>query len=73
MAAVMEEHMNGRQFLVGDDLTVADIVAAYTLDMATVGKKLLESLPRLRGYMERMYARPKAPPRIAEAFASLRR
>jgi glutathione S-transferase len=33
---------------------------------------LLESLPRLRGYMERMYARPKAPPRIAEAFASLR-
>ena len=73
MAAVMERHMDGRQFLVGDGLTVADIVAAYALDMATVGKKLLESLPRLRGYMERMYARPKAPPRIAEAFASLGR
>jgi glutathione S-transferase len=73
MAAVMETHMDGRQFLVGDDLTVADIVAAYTLDMATVGKQLLENLPRLHGYMERMYARPKAPPRIAEAFASLRR
>ena len=28
-------------------------------------------LPELRGYMERMYARPKAPPRIAEAFASV--
>ena len=33
---------------------------------------LLESLPNLRAYMERMYARPKAPQRIAQAFASLR-
>jgi len=75
VAAVMEKHMDGRRFLVGDDLTVADIVAAYTLDMATVKKagSLLEDLPRLRGYMERMYKRPNAPPRIAEAFASLRR
>jgi glutathione S-transferase len=74
MAAVMEKHMDGRQFLVGDEVTVADFVAAYTLDMASVrkGGSLLESLPRLRGYMERMYSRPKAPPRIAEAFASIR-
>jgi len=35
--------------------------------------KLLDNLPRLRGFMERMYKRPNAPPRIAEAFASLRR
>jgi glutathione S-transferase len=49
--------------------------AAYTLDMAAVMEKhkLLDNLPRLRGFMERMYERPKAPPRIAEAFASLRR
>src|SRR5262245_24120968 len=78
MAAVLEEHMEGRQFLVGDEVTVADFVAAYTLDMATVADeanevKLLDSLPRLRGFMERMYERPKAPQRIAEAFASLRR
>jgi glutathione S-transferase len=75
MAAVMEKHMDGRQFLVGDEVTVADFVAAYTLDMASVrkGGSLLEDLPCLRGYMERMYARPNAPPRIAEAFASLRR
>jgi len=33
---------------------------------------LLEALPNLRAYMERMYARPKAPHRIAQAFASLR-
>jgi glutathione S-transferase len=75
MAAVLEKHMDGRQFLVGDDVTVADFVAAYTLDMAAILEQhmLLDTLPRLRGYMERMYERPNAPPRIAEAFASLRR
>ena len=31
MAAVLEKHMDGRQFLVGDNVTVADFVAAYTL------------------------------------------
>ncbi len=71
MASVMEEHMRGRQFLVGDRVTVADFVAAYTLDWANE-VHLLGAWPHLRGYMERMYARPKAPPRIAEAFASVR-
>jgi glutathione S-transferase len=71
MAAVMEKHMAGRTFLVGDGVTVADLVAAYTLDWANE-VKLIDGLPHLRSYMERMYARPKAPPRIAEAFARLR-
>lgn len=79
MAAVLEKHMDGRQFIVGDNVTVADFVAAYTLDMATVVPsqadevKLLDNLPRLREFMDRMYKRPKAPPRIADAFASVRR
>ena len=75
MAAVLEKHMDGRQFLVGDNVTVADFVAAYTLDMAAVLEKymLLDNLPRLREFMERMNKRPNAPRRIAEAFASLRR
>ena len=71
MAAVMEEHMSGRQFIVGDSVTVADLVAAYTLDWANE-VHLLDGSPHLRGYMERMYARPKAPPRIADALASIR-
>jgi glutathione S-transferase len=52
---------------------VADFVAAYTLDMAAVLEKhrLLDNLPRLRGFMERMYKRPNAPPRIVEAVAQL--
>jgi glutathione S-transferase len=72
MAVVMEEHMAGREFLVSDRVTVADFVAAYTLDWANE-IHLLDSSPRLRDYMTRMYTRPKAPPRIAEALASVRR
>src|SRR5438094_856367 len=34
MVAVMEEHMQGRQFIVGTTVTVADLVCAYTLDWA---------------------------------------
>ena len=70
MAAVMEAHMQGRKFIVGDTLTVADIVGAYTLDWANEAQ-LLDDFPQLLGYMERMYARPNAPLRIAEALASI--
>ena len=71
MAAVLEKHLQGRQFVVGDRATVADFVMAYTLDWGGEAQ-LLDGFPVLRGYMERMYARPKAPQRIAEAFRSIR-
>jgi glutathione S-transferase len=71
MASVLEGHMQGRRFLVGDEFTVADIVGAYTLDWANE-IDLLDDYPELMAYMERMYARPNAAPRIAEAFASIR-
>ncbi|WP_437293336.1 glutathione S-transferase family protein [Sorangium sp. So ce426] len=70
MAAVLEKHMDQRQFVVGDRLTVADLVMAYTLDWASEAH-LLDDFPQLRAYMDRMYARPHAAPRIAQAFASL--
>ncbi|WP_437542282.1 glutathione S-transferase family protein [Sorangium sp. So ce367] len=71
MAAVLEKHMDQRQFVVGDRLTVADLVMAYTLDWASEAD-LLGDFPQLRTYMDRMYARPHAAPRIAQAFASLK-
>ncbi|WP_437499821.1 glutathione S-transferase family protein [Sorangium sp. So ce1099] len=71
MAEVLEKHMQQRQFVVGDGLTVADIVVAYTLDWAQEAK-LLDGFPQLVAYMERMYTRPRAAPRIAQAFASLK-
>ena len=53
------------------DAPRADFVAAYTLDWANE-VHLLDATPRLRSYMEKMYTRPKAPPRVAEALASVR-
>jgi glutathione S-transferase len=72
MAKVLEEHMSGRKFVVGNTVTVGDFVLAYTLDWAKTAK-LLNGLPRLEAYMEEMYARPRAPMRIKEAFASVTR
>jgi glutathione S-transferase len=71
MAAVLEGHMQGRQFVVGDNVTVADFVVAYTLDWGNEAR-LLDGFPQLLAYVKRMYARPNAPPRIAEAFASIK-
>ena len=70
MAEVAEQHMQGRTFVAGDSLTVADFVLAYTLDWANE-VRLLDRCPQLVAYMERMYARPKAPKRIAQLRAEL--
>lgn len=70
MAAVLEQHMDGRAFIVGDNITIADCVTAYVLDWGNENG-LIDDFPNLKAYFERMYARPKAPQRIAEAIASL--
>jgi glutathione S-transferase len=71
MATVLELHLEGRQFIVGDRVTVADCVTAYLIDWANE-LKLIEAFPQLRAYLARMYARPTAPQRIADAFAAVR-
>jgi glutathione S-transferase len=65
MAEVAEKHMQGRTYVVGDSVTAADFVLAYTLDWANE-VKLLDRCPQLVAYMERMYARPRAAKRIAQ-------
>ncbi|HDR9771025.1 TPA: glutathione S-transferase family protein [Burkholderia cepacia ATCC 25416] len=66
MAVILDKHLEGREFIVGDTLTVADCVTAYLIDWA--GEcNLIESFPQLRAYLERLYARPNAPQRIADA------
>lgn len=70
MVAVLENRMQGCQFIVGNTVTIADFVCAYTLDWANeVG--LLDDCPQLLRYLEQMYARPHAPLRITAAFASI--
>ena len=71
MAEVLEKHMEDRQFVVGESVTVADFVVAYTLDWAKE-VQLLDGFPHLLEYMKRMYARPHAPLRIAQAFARIK-
>lgn len=70
MAAVMDRHLEGREFLVGDRISAADCIAAYTLDWANEAQ-LIGSFPNLAAYVDRLYARSSAPQRISEAFASL--
>ncbi|MBI3198292.1 MAG: glutathione S-transferase family protein [Rhodospirillales bacterium] len=69
-ASVLDRHMEGRLFIVGDNITAADCVTAYLIDWANE-QHLLDGCPQLRAYLERMYARPTAPQRIAEAFAGI--
>jgi glutathione S-transferase len=71
MAAVVERHMAGRDFVVGDSATVADFVLGYTLDWAQLSNAL-NGFPHLERYLDRMYARPHAPMRIKDAFAQVR-
>jgi glutathione S-transferase len=71
MAAVLEKHMEDRDYVVGDGVTAADFVVAYTLDVADE-LQLLGECPTLRSYLQRMYARPRAPQRIADIFRALR-
>lgn len=72
MATVLENHMKGRAHVVGDRVTTADFIIAYTLDWADEAQ-LLGEFPTLRSYLERMYARPRAPKRIGEIFRAMQR
>jgi glutathione S-transferase len=70
MAAVLEAQMRGREFVVSEGVTLCDFVLAYTLDWGNE-VKLLGDCPQLIAYMERMYQRPHAPPRIAKALTMI--
>jgi glutathione S-transferase len=54
---VLEGALTGREFLVGDHLTVADIIVGASL-VAASRIDLLAERPALRAYVERLMARP---------------
>lgn len=64
MAKLLDAHLAGREYIAGDRMSAADCVTAYLMDWANE-LDLLEGLPNLVAYLDRMYARPTAPPRIA--------
>jgi glutathione S-transferase len=70
MVAVFEQHMSGRDFVAGDRLSVADCIAAFTLDWANE-RNMLGDAPNLMGFLKNMYARPTAPMTIKDGIAAL--
>ena len=68
MAAVLERHMSGRAFVVGERVSAADFVVAFTLDWGDVAG-LLGGCPQLKDYVQRMYTRPRAPRHIRDLLA----
>jgi glutathione S-transferase len=71
MANVLDAHMQHREYIVGNTLTAADCVVAYLMDWAQE-QSLLDGCRNLQAYHRRMYARPSAPPRIADEFARIK-
>jgi glutathione S-transferase len=54
----MERHLNGRQFFVGDALTLADIALYAYTHVAHEGGFDLEQYPLVRGWLERVASEP---------------
>jgi glutathione S-transferase len=56
--AAMERHLDGREFLVGDGLTLADIALYAYSHVADEGGFGLERYPALRAWLERVASEP---------------
>jgi glutathione S-transferase len=56
--AAMERHLDGREFLVGDGLTLADIALYAYSHVAEEGGFDLERYPALRAWLERVASEP---------------
>jgi glutathione S-transferase len=56
--AAMERHLEGRQFLVGDGLTLADIALYAYSHVADEGGFDLERYPALRAWLQRVASEP---------------
>lgn len=57
-AGVLEAHLKGREFLVGDALTVADFAAAITLPYAAKARLPLDGFPEIRRWHDRLNQLP---------------
>ncbi len=59
-AMILESHLSNRDTVLGDSFSAADIVIAYDLFWANT-MNLLEELPVLRAYLDKMRQRPAFP------------
>jgi glutathione S-transferase len=63
--AFPEEHLTGRDYLLGDHFTVADAYLFWTLFIAPFGKLSLDAYPALRSYVARIRTRPSVTTALA--------
>lgn len=63
-AGVLNEHLRGRKYLVGDNLTIADFAVAVTLPYADAARIKLDAFPEI----ERWHARLNELPAWREPF-----
>ncbi len=69
-AAVIDEALDGSQYLVGDQLTIADIMGAGTALLFTTRAGFFEELPQgLKDYVARLSERPAVQRTLKAAFA----
>ncbi|MDY7226726.1 glutathione binding-like protein [Hyalangium rubrum] len=60
VAAVLEERLKGRDFIVGNTFSAADVVLGGVLFFATRMGQLGDDTPSLKTYHDRLMARPAA-------------
>jgi glutathione S-transferase len=68
-AAVLDEHLGGRRWLLGERLTVADFAVASTLPYAAAARMPLNEFPLVAGWHDRLNELPG----WREPFPSARR
>jgi len=56
--AVLDDHLRGRQYLLGEQLTIADFAVAVTLPYAEAARIPLEAFPAVRRWHERLCELP---------------
>jgi glutathione S-transferase len=64
---LIEQHMNGRDWLAGDTFSMADCAAAPSLFYAMTHLPFAPTQPNLAAYFERLVTRPSVARVLAEA------
>ncbi|QDE84703.1 glutathione S-transferase family protein [Myxococcus xanthus] len=60
VASVLEKHMTGRNFILGNTFSAADVVLGGVLHFAKRIEQISDDMPMLRAYLNRLLERPAA-------------
>lgn len=58
---VLEDALDGRDYLLGDDFQVTDIIVGYAVNGARRNEKFGDDMPNLLAWTDRLRARPHSP------------